>query len=96
MGGHSRRDARRIRALRDAVAGASPGPWRMGRVDAGDGRSIGSDTPLPLEWIRVGTPLLMGSQGSRHISAAQRDRDAGLIVLLRNEIEWLLDLLEGS
>jgi hypothetical protein len=74
-------------ALRLADA-ASP-DWNVGGLDAGDGRSIIADGPIPLGHIRVSVMGSFGRDGSRSITPEQRDADARFIAAAR--VGWPRD-----
>lgn len=50
--------------------------WRIGGVDAGDGRQIISGGPVPIAHIRISCVTVGGCDGSREITPEQRDADA--------------------
>ena len=74
-------------ALRLSAA-ATP-DWNVGGLDAGDGRRIVADGPVPLDHIRVSTPYAHGNGGSRTITPEQRDADARFIAAAR--VGWPRD-----
>lgn len=83
--------------LRRLSSEGSPGSWRVtSYVDAGDGRGIVATGSPDITHIRISTPVVVGVHGSRYISAKQRDNDARLIVVMRNQLVQLLDALDAA
>jgi len=71
------------------LADAATPDWNVGGLDAGDGRRIVTDGPVPLDHIRISTPYASGVSGSRKITPEQRDADARFIAAAR--IGWPRD-----
>lgn len=83
--------------LNKIVKARTPGPYKCGRLDAGDGRQVGNSAKgVHLDYIRVSTPVVAGTAGSRYITKKQRDADAVFIATMGTLGDRVMDVVNAA